>query len=232
MNENEFEIPAGYGETGVPSFDQTSHYVPEPFNAQAPYAVQLDYAAPGFDQTSHFVQPPYNAQPPYAVEQEYGVPGFAQTSHGVCPPYNAQPPYSVQVGYGDAPFSAAGAHPQVGLPYSTSEGTFTFRSDGTVDAVVNGQSVTYLAGSRKARKAVEAALISVGEGKPKTGAGAVFDQIGDVLDVFIPSGIDTKTPASNTGGSQPFPWGTVAWVAGGLAVLGIGGYFLLRKKDE
>lgn len=233
MHENDFTLPPGYGDTGAPGFDQTSHYVPEPFNAQPPYAVEMGYAAPAFDQISHFTEPPYSAQPPYPVEMEYGAPGFAQTSHYVPEPFNAQPPYSVPVGYGDAPFSAAGAHPQVGIPYSTSEGTFVFRGDGTVDATVGGQTVTYPAGTRKAKAAVQAALASVGEGKPKVSSDTVFDWIKDAVDVFQPSGADDKAPAKNTGGgTKPFPWGTVALVGGGALVLGVGAYFLLRKPSK
>lgn len=233
MNENEFEIPPGYGAVGAPSFDQISHAVDQPFNAQPPYAVEMEYGTPGFDQTSHFVQSPYNAQPPYAVQMDYAAPGFDQTSHFVQPPYNAQPPYAVQMGYGDAPFSAAGAHPQVGMPYSTAKGTFTFRSDGTVDGTVSGQSVTYAAGSREARQAVDAALVSVGETPVSSTGQRVFDTIEGIVNVFIPSGKDDKSPASNTPPpAAGFPWTTVAWVGGGLLILGVGGYFLLRKKED
>ena len=235
MNENEYALPPGYGETGAPGFDQTSHYVDDPFNAQPPYAVQTDYAAPAFDQTSHFVQEPFSAQPPYPVQMEYAAPGFPQLSHAVCPPFNAQPPYSIPVGYGDAPFSAAGAHPLVGLPYATSEGTFTFRSDGSVDAVVNGQAVTYPAGTNKAKKAVKAALKSVGEGSSNDGkftSDDVFNALDDVVTLFKPSGQDDKSPASNTGNQKEFPWGTVAIVAGGVAVVGTAVWLLWPKKEK
>jgi hypothetical protein len=264
MNElNDFTIPPGYGEAGVPGFDQTSHLADPPYNAQPPHAVPMDYGVPAFDQISHMTEPPYNAQPPHAVQMGYAAPSMAQTSHYVEPPFNAQPPHAVQMGYaapgqvshnvcppfdsqppyatnvmgyGEPPFTQTGA-PMIGMPYSTPQGTFTFRADGTVDAVVNGQSVTYPAGTRKARRALQDTLASV-NGTPsgaKVSGGQAFDLIGGIVDLFKPSGQETPaggTTVSNTPPPREIPWGTIAIVGASVAAVGFGAYFLLRPKAQ
>jgi hypothetical protein len=116
------------------------------------------------------------------------------------------------------------------MPYATPEGTFTFRSNGSVDAQVGGSTVTYAAGSNKAKKALRSALASVGEapaGGKVTGT-QVFDFLNEVVDAFKPSGQDTKAPVTNEP-DKGFPWTAVLI---GAAVVGFvgGGIWLATRK--
>ena len=109
--------------------------------------------------------------------------------------------------YGDAPFSAEGETPLVGMPYDTPEGTFTFRPDGSVDAQVGGSSTTYAAGSSKAKNALKATIASASAGSSSSNniwsqlAGRVIDVGSEWIGSRSSQGGSTSSSGSSAGGT-------------------------------